>query len=54
LVVVVVGLNFSPTNQVLVIKDGEIIERGTHDPLLKGEGFCYNLYNSQFRGTNNV
>jgi ATP-binding cassette subfamily B protein len=40
-------------DQVLVIKDGEIIERGTHDSLLKTKGFYYNLYNSQFRGTNN-
>jgi len=41
-------------DQVLVIRDGEIIERGTHDSLLKAEGFYYNLYNSQFRGTNNA
>jgi len=40
-------------DQVLVIRDGEIVERGTHDSLLKAEGFYYNLYNSQFRGTNN-
>ncbi len=41
-------------DQVLVIRDGEIIERGTHDSLLKAKGFYYNLYNSQFRGTNNA
>jgi ATP-binding cassette subfamily B protein len=41
-------------DQVLVIKDGEIIERGTHDSLLKRKGFYYNLYNSQFRGTNSA
>lgn len=40
-------------DQVLVIKDGEIIERGTHNSLLEAKGFYYNLYNSQFRGTNN-
>jgi len=39
-------------DQVLVIRDGEIIERGTHDSLLKAKGFYYQLYNSQFRGTN--
>ena len=39
-------------DQVLVIKGGEIIERGTHDSLLKRKGFYYRLYNSQFRGTN--
>jgi ATP-binding cassette, subfamily B, multidrug efflux pump len=41
-------------DQVIVIKDGEIIERGTHDSLLKAKGFYYNLYNSQFRGTNSA
>jgi len=41
-------------DQVLVIKDGEIIESGTHDSLLKIKGFYYNLYNSQFRATNNA
>jgi ATP-binding cassette subfamily B protein len=41
-------------DQVLVIEDGEIIERGTHDSLLKAKGFYYNLYNSQFRGTKNA
>jgi ATP-binding cassette subfamily B protein len=39
-------------DQVLVVRDGEIIERGTHDSLLKARGFYYSLYNSQFRGTN--
>lgn len=39
-------------DQLLVIKGGEIIERGTHDSLLKTKGFYYRLYNSQFRGTN--
>jgi len=41
-------------DQVLVIRDGEIIERGTHYSLLKAKGFYYNLYNSQFRGTNST
>jgi len=39
-------------DQVLVIRDGEIVERGTHDSLLSGRGFYYQLYNSQFKGTN--
>jgi len=39
-------------NQVLVINNGEIIERGTHEGLLSQRGFYFNLYNSQFRGTN--
>jgi ATP-binding cassette subfamily B protein len=39
---------------VLVINGGEIIERGTHDELLASKGFYYNLYMSQFKGTNNA
>jgi ATP-binding cassette subfamily B protein len=34
---------------VLVINDGRIIERGTHDELLAQRGFYYQLYMSQFR-----
>lgn len=37
-------------DQVLVINKGEIIERGTHNGLLKQKGFYYNLYISQFKG----
>ncbi|MCR5652418.1 MAG: ABC transporter ATP-binding protein/permease [Ruminococcus sp.] len=33
---------------ILVMNDGDIIEQGTHDELLKSKGFYYNLYNSQF------
>lgn len=33
---------------ILVIKDGNIIETGNHEQLLKKKGFYYNLYNSQF------
>jgi ATP-binding cassette subfamily B multidrug efflux pump len=36
-------------DQVLALKDGQIIERGTHDELLRARGFYYNLYMSQFR-----
>ena len=36
-------------DQVLVLKDGEIIERGKHDELLEARGFYYDLYMSQFR-----
>lgn len=35
---------------ILVINQGEIIEQGTHDELMKKEGFYYNLFMSQFRG----
>jgi ATP-binding cassette subfamily B protein len=34
---------------ILVLKDGEIIERGKHDELLVKEGFYYDLYMSQFK-----
>ena len=33
---------------ILVVKDGEIIERGTHDELMAENGFYTNMYNSQF------
>ena len=33
---------------ILVMKDGNIIEQGNHDELLKKKGFYYSLYNSQF------
>lgn len=36
-------------DMVLVLKDGEIIERGRHDELLEQGGFYYDLYMSQFR-----
>ena len=36
---------------VLVIDNGEIIERGTHIELLGRRGFYYRLYMSQFKGT---
>jgi ATP-binding cassette subfamily B protein len=39
-------------DQVLVIDDGRIFERGTHKELLKKKGFYYNLYMSQFKGIN--
>ena len=37
-------------DQVLVINEGEIIERGTHDELLAQGGFYYTMYMSQFKG----
>src|SRR5205814_3400813 len=36
-------------DQVLVLNEGRIIERGTHDELLQKHGFYYDLYMSQFR-----
>jgi ABC-type multidrug transport system fused ATPase/permease subunit len=37
-------------DQVLVINNGQIIERGNHQGLLEQKGFYYNLYMSQFKG----
>jgi ATP-binding cassette subfamily B multidrug efflux pump len=37
-------------DQVLVINDGEIIEKGTHQELLDRRGFYQHLYISQFKG----
>lgn len=36
-------------DQILVLKDGQIIERGKHDELLAKKGFYYDLYMSQFK-----
>ena len=33
---------------ILVMKEGKIIEQGTHEVLLEKKGFYYELYNSQF------
>ena len=33
---------------ILVMKDGNIIEQGNHDELMKQNGFYAELYNSQF------
>lgn len=35
---------------ILVMKDGRIIEQGSHDELMKKGGFYTSLYNSQFAG----
>ncbi len=37
-------------DSILVINDGEIIERGNHQELLAQQGFYHNLYMSQFKG----
>ncbi len=37
---------------ILVMDNGNIVEQGNHESLLKKKGFYYNLYNSQFETTN--
>ncbi len=37
-------------DNVIVINDGEIVEQGTHQQLLKAKGFFHKLYMSQFKG----
>ncbi|MBR3149422.1 MAG: ABC transporter ATP-binding protein [Eubacterium sp.] len=37
---------------ILVMRDGNIVEQGSHDELLKRKGFYYELYNSQFPSAN--
>ena len=36
---------------ILVMKDGDIIEQGTHEELLEKKGFYAEIYNSQFEKT---
>ena len=36
---------------ILVMKDGDIIEQGSHEELLAKKGFYADLYNSQFDKT---
>lgn len=37
------------SDMILVMKEGDIIESGTHDELMKKGGFYFDLYNSQFQ-----
>jgi ATP-binding cassette subfamily B protein len=37
-------------DKIIVINEGEIIERGAHESLLAKGGFYHNLYMSQFKG----
>ncbi len=39
---------------ILVMKDGDIIEQGTHQSLLAANGFYANLYNSQFEKAESI
>ena len=35
-------------DSILVMKDGDIIEQGSHEELIAKDGFYASLYNSQF------
>lgn len=35
-------------DKILVVNNGDIVEQGNHNELMKQKGFYYNLYNSQF------
>jgi len=37
-------------DRILVIRDGQIVERGNHEELLAARGFYHELYMSQFKG----
>ena len=37
-------------DRILVMRDGKILEQGTHGELLGQKGFYYELYQSQFEG----
>ena len=37
--------------EILVMNEGDIIEQGSHEELLKKDGFYKKLYNSQFELT---
>ena len=39
-----------PAQQILVINNGEIVERGTHEEMVKAKGFCRDHYMSPFKG----
>ena len=38
---------------ILVMKDGAVIEKGSHEELLARKGFYHELYNSQFVNEDN-
>ena len=39
---------------ILVMKEGDIVEQGTHEELIAKKGFYAELYNSQFEKTTEV
>ena len=43
-------INANFTNKIMVLKSGKIIEKGTHEELLKKEGFYKSMYDIQSKG----
>jgi ATP-binding cassette subfamily B protein len=41
-------------DQILVMRDGNIVEQGTHESLMDQDGFYAELYNSQFEKVEEV
>jgi ATP-binding cassette subfamily B protein len=41
--------NLKRANQILVLQDGEIVERGTHEELLRQQGPYHDIYEMQLR-----
>ena len=41
--------NLKRANQILVLQDGEIVERGTHEELLRQQGTYHDIYEMQLR-----
>ena len=39
---------------ILVMRDGDIVEQGSHDELMEKGGFYAELYNAQFEGQSAV
>ena len=37
-------------DNILVVRDGNVVEQGTHDELMAQKGFYRKLYESQFEG----
>ncbi|MFV0440342.1 MAG: ABC transporter ATP-binding protein [Lachnospirales bacterium] len=37
------------SDMILVMKDGDIVEKGNHEKLINDKGYYYDLYNSQFQ-----